>query len=75
MSFDIPEYTAEVTALGTLRLLEAIRETGLASKVRFYQASSSEMFGSSPAAAERDHAVPPPQPLRLRQGLRLLGQR
>ncbi len=48
VSFDIPEYTAEITALGTIRLLEAIRETGLASRVRFYQASSSEMFGSSP---------------------------
>jgi len=42
-SFDIPEYTSEVTALGTLRLLEAIRESGL--KTKFYQASSSEMFG------------------------------
>jgi GDPmannose 4,6-dehydratase len=42
-SFDIPEYTAEVAGVGTLRLLEAIRESGLAP--RFYQASSSEMFG------------------------------
>ena len=48
VSFDIPEYTAEVTALGTVRLLEALRETGLGSRVRFYQASSSEMFGSAP---------------------------
>jgi len=43
VSFDIPEYTAEVTALGTVRLLEAIRETGI--KPRFYQASSSELYG------------------------------
>ena len=43
VSFEIPEYTAEVTGLGTLRLLEAIRESGIQSK--FYQASSSEMFG------------------------------
>ena len=43
VSFDIPEYTGDVTALGTIRILEAIRETGLKSK--FYQASSSEMFG------------------------------
>ena len=43
VSFDIPEYTGDVTALGTIRLLEAIRETGL--KAKFYQASSSEMFG------------------------------
>lgn len=43
VSFDIPEYTGDVTGLGTIRLLEAIRETGL--KTKFYQASSSEMFG------------------------------
>ena len=43
VSFDIPEYTAEITALGTVRLLEAIRETGLTP--RFYQASSSELYG------------------------------
>lgn len=45
VSFDIPEYTGDVTGLGTQRILEAIRESGLARKVRFYQASSSEMFG------------------------------
>jgi GDPmannose 4,6-dehydratase len=44
VSFDIPEYTAEVGALGALRLLEAIRETGLR-ETRFYQASSSELYG------------------------------
>ena len=46
VSFDVPEYTAEVTALGTIRLLEAMRENDL--KPRFYQASSSEMFGTAP---------------------------
>lgn len=45
VSFGIPEYTGNVDGLGTLRILEAIRETGLGSKTRFYQASSSEMFG------------------------------
>jgi GDPmannose 4,6-dehydratase len=45
VSFDIPEYTGDVDGLGTLRILEAIREAGLVKKVRFYQASSSEMFG------------------------------
>lgn len=45
VSFDVPEYTAEVDALGTLRLLHALRETGL--KVKFYQASSSELFGKA----------------------------
>jgi len=43
VSFDIPEYTADVTGVGTIRILEAIRESGV--KPRFYQASSSEMFG------------------------------
>jgi len=46
VSFDLPEYTSDVVGLGTLRLLESILETGL--KPRFYQASSSEMFGASP---------------------------
>jgi GDPmannose 4,6-dehydratase len=47
VSFDVPEYTAEVTGVGTVRLLESIRESGITP--RFYQASSSELFGSSPA--------------------------
>jgi GDPmannose 4,6-dehydratase len=46
VSFDMPEYTGNVTALGTTRLLEAIREEGV--PARFYQASSSEMFGTNP---------------------------
>ncbi len=45
VSFEAPEYTADVDALGTLRLLEAIRITGLAPTARFYQASTSELFG------------------------------
>jgi GDPmannose 4,6-dehydratase len=45
VSFDIPEYTGDVTGLGTIRLLEAIREAGLENSIRFYQASSSEMYG------------------------------
>ena len=44
VSFETPEYTADVDALGTLRLLEAIRLLGL-KKTRFYQASTSELFG------------------------------
>lgn len=43
VSFDVPEYTADVTGVGTVRILEAIRETGI--KPKFYQASSSELFG------------------------------
>lgn len=45
VSFEQPEYTANVDALGTLRLLEAIRIAGLQSKTRFYQASTSELYG------------------------------
>ncbi len=46
VSFDIPEYTCDITATGALRLLESIRQTGI--KARYYQASSSEMYGSTP---------------------------
>ena len=45
VSFESPEYTANVDALGTLRLLEAIRMLGITKSVRFYQASTSELFG------------------------------
>jgi GDPmannose 4,6-dehydratase len=45
VSFDMPEYTANVDGLGTLRILEAIRFLGLGEKTRFYQASSSELYG------------------------------
>ena len=52
VSFDIPEYTGDVTALGTIRILEAIRETGL--KSRFYQAGSSEMYGKVLETPQRE---------------------
>ncbi|MFP1734752.1 GDP-mannose 4,6-dehydratase [Lonsdalea quercina] len=45
VSFEAPEYTADVDAIGTLRLLEAIRFLGLTKKTRFYQASTSELYG------------------------------
>ena len=45
VSFDIPEYTADIDALGTLRILEAVRNLWLIEKTRFYQASSSELYG------------------------------
>ena len=45
VSFDVPEYTAQVDALGTLRFLDAIKEVGLKDKTRFYQASTSELYG------------------------------
>src|ERR1700680_3559433 len=47
VSFESPEYTANVDALGTLRLLEAIRTLGLTKSVRFYQASTSELYGAA----------------------------
>jgi GDPmannose 4,6-dehydratase len=45
VSFESPEYTADVDAIGTLRLLEAVRILGLERKTRFYQASTSELYG------------------------------
>jgi GDPmannose 4,6-dehydratase len=52
VSFEVPEYTAEVDAIGTLRLLDAIKETGL--QTRFYQASSSEMFGAAKEIPQKE---------------------
>ena len=54
VSFDIPESTGDIVGLGTQRILEAIRETGLGEKVRFYQASSSEMFGKVQAVPQTE---------------------
>ena len=54
VSFETPEYTANADALGTLRLLEAIRILKLEQKVRFYQASTSELYGNSPEIPQRE---------------------
>jgi GDPmannose 4,6-dehydratase len=54
VSFETPEYTANADALGTLRLLEALRILGLKDSVRFYQASTSEMFGLVQEAPQRE---------------------
>lgn len=54
VSFDVPEYTGDVTGLSTVRLLEAIREAGLTQDVRYYQASSSEMFGKVHEVPQRE---------------------
>jgi GDPmannose 4,6-dehydratase len=54
VSFDIPEYTGDVDGLGAQRILEAIREAGLVKKVRYYQASSSEMFGKVQAVPQTE---------------------
>jgi len=60
VSFEIPEYTADAVACGTLRLLEAVRRTGC--DCRFYQASSSEMFGSAPAPQSESTPFHPRSP-------------
>lgn len=54
VSFEAPEYTADVDALGTLRILEAIRFLGLVQKTRFYQASTSELFGLVQETPQRE---------------------
>ena len=60
VSFDIPEYTMDVTGMGTIRVLEAIRDAQITP--RFYQASSSEMFGSAPPPQGENTAFHPRSP-------------
>lgn len=60
VSFETPEYTAEVTGVGTVRLLEAIRRSGI--KTKFYQASSSEMFGAAKPPQNEGTAFYPRSP-------------
>lgn len=54
VSFETPEYTANADALGTLRLLEAIRILGMEKRVRFYQASTSELYGKVQEIPQRE---------------------
>jgi GDPmannose 4,6-dehydratase len=54
VSFEMPEYTANADALGTLRLLEGIRILGLSKRVRFYQASTSELYGNAPESPQNE---------------------
>ena len=54
VSFDVPEYTADTDAVGTLRLLEAVRMLGLGGKTRIYQASTSELFGQVQEIPQRE---------------------
>ena len=54
VSFESPEYTADVDAMGTLRILEAIRILGLEKKTRFYQASTSELYGLVQETPQRE---------------------
>ncbi|GAC1465230.1 MAG: GDP-mannose 4,6-dehydratase [Isosphaeraceae bacterium] len=62
VSFDQPLYTADVVGLGTLRLLEAVRHLSRSQPVKFYQASSSEMFGSAPPPQGLDTPFHPRSP-------------
>ena len=56
VSFEVPEYTADATGVGTIRLLEAIRQSGL--PIRYYQASTSELFGGLPETAPQSERTP-----------------
>lgn len=56
VSFEVPEYTAEVTGVGTIRLLDAIHQSGI--KCKFYQASTSELFGGIPGTAPQNEETP-----------------
>ena len=56
VSFEVPEYTAEATGVGAIRLLEAVRQSGL--PIRFYQASTSELFGGLPDTAPQSETTP-----------------
>jgi len=62
ISFDVPEYTIDINALGPLRILEGIRQAGLTKKTRYYQASSSEMFGLTPPPQNENTIMRPASP-------------
>lgn len=62
VSFTVPEYTADADALGTLRLLEAVKTLGLIDRTRVYQASTSEMYGNAPAPQNEDTPFAPRSP-------------
>ena len=74
VSFEVPEYTAEATGVGTLRLLEAIKESGM--PIRYYQASTNIVWRhSGDSAAERDNPVLSQKPLRRGKAVFLLDYR
>jgi GDPmannose 4,6-dehydratase len=62
ISFQMPEYTTDVNAIGVARLLDALRETGLAGRCRFYQAGTSELFGASPPPQNENTPFHPRSP-------------
>ena len=73
VSFDVPEYTAEADAVGTLRMLEAVRILGMEKKTRIYQASTSELFGKVQEVPQKE-TTPfyPTQSVRCGQAVRIL---
>ena len=62
VSYETPEYTTDVNGMGTLRILESIRNLNLGKKVKFYQASSSEMFGSTKPPQSENSLFAPQSP-------------
>ena len=73
VSFDVPEYSGDVDALGVLRILEAVRILGMEKKTRIYQASTSELYGKvEEVPQKRDHTFPSLQSLCSCQAVRLL---
>ena len=58
VSFEVPEYTANVDAIGTLRILDSIKTLKLEKKTKFYQAGTSEMFGTKPPQSEKTKFYP-----------------
>ncbi len=59
VSFDVPEYSANVGAIGTLRILDAVKSLNLTKSVKYYQAGTSEMFGAAkPPQSEKTHFIP-----------------
>ncbi len=57
VSFDVPEYTANVDAIGTLRILESIRLSKLVKKTKFYQAGTSELFGKNSSVPQNENTI------------------
>ena len=62
VSFETPEYTANADAIGTLRILEAIRILNLKKSIKFYQASTSEMYGTTPPPQDENSPMKPASP-------------
>ena len=67
VSFEMPEYTANADALGVLRILEAIKNSGFKNKIKFYQASTSELYGNQNSLKIRmnPHHFYPASPMEL----------